>query len=505
MKKKPYRSLDQVYLSESFAKQVPPPPRNIVYINKENSEILVHKNPPNGPMKEFKGVSDQLADNIARLIDKSRSWKTKEGKDVSAENIIDEALAKDGWKYRAVSEPVHAAFSKHNLNVDAFENLIAIQTDPDNPTRKLIEAGDTSSPTLYFNLIPNSFKALFNNPEDALKVVTDLFNIVPQLKGINVGRGEVATTLISDAVKGKTGDLLFPGFGEVEFKDYDARMIGAGKSYAIEGTQDELANILSQEASASLPERALQVARKDVLNFIEKALSESPESAKSTNLPNIRNYLTNVKNALDDDMTLQDLIGTIETAIPQVVARNKVVKVVEDLKKNIISRLTSYQAAKKREPMGDFLSSVTAFFSDVDSLSNEQLARGIVACRTYDLNQNDKEQLVTFILQNINFFRHNLKDSMGLRYIIAALHIALYKHFHNFRGIIFATGRPSKKDMSEEEKANIANKKVVFFSVPGNSIGEKIFTTYNFLRNNNAKVNISIDKRGAAAQVSLPS
>jgi len=505
MKKKPYRSLDQVYLSESFNKPVPPPPRNIVYINKENAEILVHKNPPHGSMQEFKGVSDQLADNIARLIDKSRSWKGKSGKDVSANNIIDEALSKDGWSVKAVSERVHSAFDKYKLNVDAFENLITIQTDPNNPTRKLIEAGDSTAPKLYFDLIPDTFKALFSNPEDALKVVGNLFNIVPQLKGINVGRGEVATTLISDAVKGKTGDLFFPGFGEVEFKDYDARMIGAGKSFAIEGTQDELANILSQSAAESLPEKALRAAKKDILNFIEKALSESPESKKSTNLPNIRNYLTNVKNALDNDNNLQDLVSTIETAIPQVVAKNKVVKSVETLKKNIVDRLTAYQTAKKVEPLKDFLSSVNAFFGDIDSLTNDQLAKGIVACRTYELNENDKEQLITFIMQNINFFRHNLKDMQGLRYIIAALHIALYKHYHNFKGIIFASGRSFPKDTPEDVKEDISHKKVMFFSVPGNSIGEKLFTTYNFLLKNNAKVNISIDKRGAAAQVSFPS
>jgi uncharacterized protein YukE len=446
-------------------------------------------------MQEFKGVSDKMADSVANLLNKSQAFKSKSGKDVSAESIIDEALAADGWSGTEAVERVHTAFNKVRLNINSFENLIAIQTDKNNPFRKLVEAGDGTNFIPYLNMVPDSFKTLLVNPEDYKRLLQELFVIDFKIGGISVGKGEVATTLISDAVKGKTGDLFLPGFGEVEFKDFDARMVGTGGGYAVEGTQKELNEILSQTSSPGLSERALQVSKKDVLNFIDKLLTELPESKKAANKPEILKYLDEIKYALDNDKTLQDLMSTIDQVIPQIVDQAKVVGTIKTLKDNIIKKVGAYQAAKAGKAVKNFSSAVKAFFSNIENLSDEQIARGIVACRNYNIAPDEQSALVDFLLKNIEFIRSQLGDYNFLKKLIAGLHIAIYKTHHNFKGIIFVTGG--------SKAADVASKKIIFFTVPGNTIGEKIINTIKFLQSHNVSISISVDNRGPAAQVSF--
>lgn len=508
MKKKPYRSLDQVYLSETFAKPVPLPPRAQITIFREQgsplADVLVQRNPPEGNIHPFK-VSDSLAQRVINILNKEKKFKSASG-ETSPNEIIKQAVVDiDHWPEQIHSK-VTAIFDKYNLNPETFENLKKIQIEKDNPTSELIRAGDGKEFKPYINLIPDSFKQLFENPDDAFKVVRDLFNIKDNISGINIGKGEVSTSLISNATKEKTGDLTFPDLGEVEIKDYGARMIGTGGGYAVTGTARELSDLLGETSSASLPERALQAARKEILTFVEKELSQSERSKSYTNTPAVREFLANIKYSLDDDRSLEELINTIETAIPQITKADKVVKTVETLKKKIVANLKNYIAAKKTAPITNFLSAVNAFFSNLENLSDDQIARGIIACRNYDVDRSSLDQIIQYILNNMNYFKTNLIQNPNfIRFIIGALHIALYKHVQNFRGILFVTGKKMPKNATDEIKEDISHKKIIYYSVPGNSLAEKFSNTINFLQDNNAEIRINIDQRGNAAQVSFKS
>lgn len=68
-KDKKYRSLDEVYLENSFAIPVPPPPRAKIFFT-EKGTVLLQKDPPQGNVEEY-NVGDEKLQKVKSILSKS--------------------------------------------------------------------------------------------------------------------------------------------------------------------------------------------------------------------------------------------------------------------------------------------------------------------------------------------------------------------------------------------------------------------------------------------------
>jgi len=488
--KKPYKSLKDIYLNESFSKPVPILPRSRVLIYRENADVVVQQDPPHGQMHEFE-ISDKLANKLINTLTRQKSVKTPEG-EASVDSLIQKALEIDRWneanpRWKQVLTSIQSYFDEANLNADKFYELISLQKDKDNLVRTVLigkSLGSNGAVAAYnFNdLIPDKFKQLFVNPQDAISVMDKIYNYDFKAK-VYVGKGEIALTLISDAIKGEKGDLYFDGIGEVEYKASEARLGGDG--YAGVSSSEELSKIFAsspntQQLSAKILDRAKEMAYKAIESWITKRGKDEQ----------IINYLKQVQNALNDDKTLQQLISTIDQVIP---TDSTTAKWKSQLKTSVKSQIEEFTRKKAGEIKGTFKPAFEAFFNNWQTLTDEQLAKGLVACRSYSLEsgkgQSLKTELETYLLNKIKSNKNAILASSDTRLrLLAAIHLVLYHYVEEFKYIIFGNNK---------------TKNLVTFTFPGNSVGEKIESAYNFLNQVKASIGNSIDKFGPSVQVTV--
>ena len=274
MKKKPYRSLDQVYLSESFAKPVPLLPRQTIL--GEASLLVYSTDHPEG--KPYENIDDETAKRIVKML--RRSEKSSSGKSVN--QVIQEVLKIDHWNGEHVFDRVLKSFDLVKINSSTFENLKAIQTDKENPLRKFIESASSATTQIeLIDLIPKGFVNLFENDDlnSALTVLNSIWLITDAEQQANVGPGEISLSIMSDAVKGNTGDLYFDGFGLVDVKGAGARLGGDGRAHTT--TKNELEQILQQVSpELSIKGQILLGIKNIIISVIDKIIKKKPDLAK---------------------------------------------------------------------------------------------------------------------------------------------------------------------------------------------------------------------------------
>jgi len=478
MKGKNYKSLDEIYLNESFAKPVPPLPRNTIYIYREKSDVVVHTNPPHGSIQKFE-VSDDMANQIIRNISSQKKHQTEQG-ELSVHGVIDKVLILDGWKagnseYNSLLDRVIKIFTTSNFKPENFNNLIQIQNDKNNKFRNnlLQSPGEVFA---FKSLIPGSFLQLFEG-EEGYKVADNLWAVTFKAK-VNVGSGELAITLLSDSVKGITGDLLFDGIGEVEVKGSNARMGGGG--FCHNNTPAELNNIISAE-QGKLSEKTLSRIKSDIYNKIKSFIEEREKIkgrvvvAKEDQIK----YLSDVRDALDNADRLAEIFKTIDTAgLPSKMAKSLKVSVDE------------YSRYKQGEVKGQFAPAFVTFFSMAGELTDEQLIRGIVATRNYEASN-----ILPALSSVVSTLYFNYKDELfangtyteNLRTLVAAIHTVIYHTNQNFRGIIFL---------------NDETRNLLYFKF-SNNLQKDIESIYTLYKNANAKINLSIGESFKSAGITL--
>lgn len=476
--KKPYKSLDEIYLKESFAKSVPPPPRNIIYVYREKAEVVVHKNPPHGSMQEFK-VSDEVANQIINSISSQEKRQTEEG-ELSVNEIIDKVLILDGWKagnkeYNALLDRVIKIFTSGNFKAENFNNLLKIQKDKNNKFRTALLAspGNVFS---FKSLVPEQFIQLFEG-DGGYEVADNLWPITFKAK-VNVGPGELAITLLSDSVKGKTGDLLFDGLGEIEVKGSKARMGGDG--YCHSNTPTELNNIISSE-QGKLSEKTLLRIKSDTYKRIENFITSREQITGKVKVPVASQvkYLKDIRDALDNVDSLDELLRAVDQS---------------GLPKNIIKSLKSsveeYIKYKKGEVKGQYGPALGTFFSMASELSDEQLVKGIVASRNYSVANilNDLTNIVNSLYMK---YKGELFSggtyTRNFEWFMASLHTAIYHYVQKFRGIIYL---------------NDSTRNLLYFEF-SNNLQENIESLYSLYKNTNASIILSADATFKSAGVTL--
>jgi hypothetical protein len=477
---KKYRSLDEIYLQESFAKKVPGVPGTRVIFVSEEADVVIQANPPAGDVKSFR-VSDKVAKEIIGSINKHAPSKTEEG-ELTVSTIIDKVLTDDGWKagnkdYPALLERVIGIFSRGELKPENFNNLLKIQKDKNNKfrTQLLASPGQVFD---YQSLIPETFVDLFEG-DNGIRVADELWSVTFKAK-VNVGAGELAFTLLSDAVKGKVGDLFFEDIGEVEVKGLGARMGGDG--YCHSHTPAELNKILSAEGENKLSEKTLLRIKADIYKKIENFIKSREALKGKVIVPKEQqvSFLTAVRDALDNADTVNELLKDIDNfGLPA------------NIKTQLKQAVKDYSEHKAGKIKGLFSPAIKTFFSLVGELTDEQLAEGIVATRNYSAVaelSNLKNYVQGLIASSKTEFFTETGFTYNLYRLITAIHIALYQKIQKFNNILFL---------------NDTTKKLVDFKFESNDLGQNITSVYNFLKKYNAAINMSVDDKFKSAGVSL--
>lgn len=477
---KKYRPLDEVYLKESFAKSVPLPPYRIVI--REDADVVIQKDPPHGEVKEYR-VSDEVAKEIRNTIKKQEVSKTEEG-DLTASAIIDKVLEIDGWKsgtrdYPALLERVIGIFSRGEIIPQNFNSLITIQKDPNNKFRKDL-LSNPQQVYAYQDLIPESFLKLFE-ANGGLKVADELWGVTFKAK-VNVGAGELAFTLLSDAVKGKTGDLLFKDIGEVEVKGLGARMGGDG--FCHNHTPNELNKILSKD-SGNLTEQTLQRVKAEIFKKIETFIKSREALKGRVTVPKEQQiqYLSQVRDSLDNSENLNQLLTNIANFGLPATVQAQLKQAVKD-----------YTEHKTGQVKGLFSPAIKTFFSLSKNMSDEQLAAGIAATRNYSAT-TEVPELIQYLTNMLSQKRNDFFPQQGsnaynynLYRLIASIHTALYRAVQKFNYILFI---------------NDNTKKMVVYKFEEGNLGQTIESIYNFYSKYDAAFNMSIDDKFKSAGVTL--
>jgi len=502
--KKPYKSLKDIYLKESFAKPVPLLPRQTVLNEQPGmAEILIQKDP--GEQLPVYKVSNKLADQILKAIYRSQG-ADNEGVD----SIIASCLEIDGWAPKnkgqdsAVFHSVVRAFETADLNYDNFKNLLALQTDKDNPIRtKLLK--DLKVHSLN-DLVSDKFKSLFKTPESAYEVLRLLWGILPQSQ-VNVGPGELALTMLSDAKKGLEGDLQFD-FGLVEVKGNGAAL-GSGK-IANSETYTELNKLLATYAGNISIQSSNVVKQREI---IKKALSDLKMIYSANKKPANRKLKTD-KFYTPDPETLEKIKTEISNMLKALENTNSLINLInksnllDETKADLLKRAQLLQRIEKGEvlstkggTMSKFAPAVTAFFSQ--NLDPEVIIKGTRYLRSSsNTNQDEIEKVAgELLVDNPNLLK--IAAGIGVQTsplyrFIGAIHVAEYYQEKQFTYIVFFNS-------DAEDKTKLPTKIVALYFKPGSSFIENVKMVFNFFNSEdvNVKISLGVDNQRGTVRVEL--
>jgi len=521
--KKPYRPLSEIYLKESFARPVPLLPRQTI-LGEANgmAEILIQKD--TGEDLPVYKVPNEVADEVLKRIKRAeQQLGDKEG--FTVDKIIAQCLELDGWagegkgQNSSVFREVVNAFNAVELNYKEFNKLLSLQTDKDNPVRTVLL--NDLKPHSMVELLSDKFKALFADPAGALTVLQSLWRLIPDGgKNVNVGPGELALTLISDAVKGKEGDLQFD-FGLVEVKGNNAAL-GSGK-YAVVNTYEELNRIMASKIGGASV-RAINIDRQKsiILNLIDELIAQydkfvaDPASVKATPADTqlhvkTRELLKNLKIKASQAKSFQELVSDVQNSDLKEVKKTRtktlpgekaiLLKELELLRRVEAGEVTSIAGGEKSR----FNPAVNAFFSN-PNLSEENKLEGIKFIVSDEKTNKDevaevaKELLSSYpdLLTWKSVGKSYEGDSTSdLNRFIGAVHLAEYQQEKKFKYIIFFNA--DRKDI------NKLPTRIVALSFANSSFKEDVKRVFEFFKDKdiNASVKLGIDNTRGTVRIAI--
>ena len=518
--KKPYKSLEDIYLKESFAKLVPLLPRHLVLGEDSGmAEILIQKD--QGEQLPIYKVPNKVADQILKTIKRNEVTQNEPGAQ-SVNNIIAKCLEMDGWAAQgsgqesSVFSEVVRAFELVDLKYENFKQLEALQRDKNNPVRNiLLKNPAVHSPN---ELLSDKFQALFATPSGALEVLTSLWRIQPQ-SDANVGPGELALTLISDAVKGKEGDLEFD-FGHVEVKGNNAAL-GSGK-VAVNATYEELNKILSAKAGgASIQSTNIEKQKAAILNSIQGYINDytkhvnnsekyPPQDAKlhvdiKTKLKNLlerareaKNFQELVNDVKNSGLPATKKVRTKEGGIREERGeKTRLLDQIELLRRIEAGEVTSTAGGEQSK----FNPAVNAFFSNPRITVADRI-EGIKHVRSSD--RTNQEQIAEVAASLLKTYPKLLSWETGTSYsdlnrFIGAIHVAEYQQEKKFKYLVFFN-----KDA--KDKAALPTKIVSLgFAGTGNTFKEDVVRVFEFFKRKdvNASVKLGVDNTRGTVRVAI--
>jgi hypothetical protein len=491
------------------------PRQTVLGEEKGMAEILIQKD--QGEQLPVYKVPNEVADQILKTIRRAEVSQDERG-DESVNNIIAKCLEIDHWAREGSGQKspvffeVVRAFDSVELNYKEFKNLEALQSDKDNPIRNVL----LKDPKVHSlnQLLSNKFKALFVNPSDASEVLSILWSIQPK-SDANIGPGELALTMISDAIKGQEGDLQFD-FGHVEVKGNNAAL-GSGK-VAVNSTYEELNKILSAKAGGtSVQSTNIEKQKTAILSSIEKYINEY-----SAFIANARRYLPQDtelhkahKSKLEDlqkkantAKSFQELVNDIKDSdLPEVntTRTGKTSKGVKAKLLDQIEMLRRIEAGEVTSTAGGeyskFNPAVNAFFSN-PRITAEDRIEGIKYVRSSDrTNQEQIAEVAKSLLEKYpKLLSWETGDSYSdLNRFIGAIHVAEYQQEKKFKYIVFFNKDAKDKNALPTKIVSLG------FAGTGNTFKEDVVKVFEFFKRDdiNAAVKLGVDNTRGTVRVAI--
>ena len=455
-----FRSLEQIYSQDCVGKPVTPLTRHTIVerykiVLKDEDQVSVDQE-----------ISPEMYNKIRREV--LRTTKvTIDGEEFTVDEVIDKILKIDAWdegnaEYEdAFLKPIINTFNQADINPEKFVDLYRLQTSKDNKFRQEFIQNPGVEKNLY-DLIPKEFLELFGSHEDARKVFNKLYDINPPIARVAVGRGEIALTFISDAIKGDKGDLDIPGLGEIEIKGTGARLGGDG--HAVDRSVGAINNIL-QLVGTSLTTVEINQLKQSLYNTLDVMLRAREQATRSpVDLATLRVF----SNMLRADFTVDDIIEDIQAFSA------KLGKTITD---KLIKHISNIKDAQAPDRAHSYTSAVRLFFSVADQMTYEKFIDGVVSLRNYHLANRlpNITAAVKSLIPESEYKRFTSKELYEP--LVVALHLYCYLLKEHFSYIVFI---------------NDSQKRAICFKTE-EEVDDNLQTAYKFFSEHNFQYKISVD------------
>ena len=350
--------------------------------------------------------------------------------------------------------------------------------------------------TKPFNLLKElgqDIKQMFKTEEDAQKCLKELIGVAFDIDRVSVGPGEFAITLITNAGKGKTGDLDVPYVGEVELKGDNGRI---GKGKRMNTALGKLEEILVANNSSVFTHYIPKI-----VGGIEKKLNGL--SSTESKIPGLPEVIASIQGQLQaivetkypntypsigeqDIVNLNVLINNPpEGVVVPAGATGAANTLTTTEKSGSDSNLYNFNKLINRINDTSYQISTTngfqIFFNTDHGLEYDDYIKALAEMRTEELHSSHTEELVkgikTFVTPEV--VKRLIEGDLDLlSYIGAAIQIAGYQSREGFEYILFF----SKKTYN-----------AIAIDTQGDNIGEVVSKVFKQMIKHSFKIPLSVD------------
>lgn len=414
-KKKPYKSLAEIYLEQSFAKPVPELPRRTVL-----GEAKVHITFDDGRVKEIV-TSDYTASKLLGVETKITS---------NINELVKQWFQAGGWGNEAIGigVPLLMTIIERNLKtnntgvvkevIEDINNILKIKKSLNNFKDSLSEKNYSS----FVKNFPVKLKQL-----SAANLIKDIEkNLVFMEGSVAVGPGEVLATLYSEMVNPEKGDLMFRDGRKVEVKGSTTEKSGGrpGSKSVVDAATRVLAT-LRKEYGMQLQQMDMKTNEE-----LKKLFSQAKEKID----PNVRFPSSQKNKSLFIDITNRYLTGAFNLNNIKEIGNLKAFAKAGDVltRSNIGTQILNQVEAYKEGREGKEMKTFTNYFNTTKD--PVELANKIVLFSVHPENV-DKNLILKYI--------NNIGDKFDSSYaakIVSAIQIADYQAEEKFSYIIFFNG-----------------------------------------------------------------
>ena len=465
-----FRSLEDVYAGQCAGKPVVPLQRHVVT---ERYSITL-KDADNVAVDQE--ITPDMFNKFRREVSRSTTVEI-EGKQYTVNQVIDMILRLDAWDQgnpeytEKFLVPVTGVFNHADINPDGFAALYKLQTDKNNKLRTELVQQPGVTKSLYA-LIPAAFSGAFKNPQDAQRVFDMLYNINPSIANVGVGRGEVALSFISDAIKGDKGDLEMSGLGEVEIKGDGARLGGDG--HAVDRSIAAINSILELVGS-SLSNVEIKQLKNELIAELNSIISSRENTIRSKV---VVNALKNLANKIQQEASVDEITSDVQQAAPVL---------NQEIYKTLIKKINYIKKASIPSKVHTFTEAIRLFFSAVDQLPYEKFIDGVVSLRSY-YAQNEISTIAAAVRSLIPESEYkSYNDPKKYEPLVVALHLVCYLLKEQFAYIVFLNDRSKDAICYQSQQDAASNLKA----------------SYKFFSRNNFKFKFSVDPTRKSVSVTF--
>lgn len=444
-----------------------------VYVEAVNDSVTVLGKKEEQPIERVGQVDIDYYNRLKKIV------KAKEG---GLEDLIHKLLNISGWSpnkiknYETVAfKPTYSAFIEAGISVETVTTIINLK-ESNSPVLNILDddlrSGDIFNTKQSISRVLNQI----NDDGDYNKLIDLLWQVRPAVGGSNVGPAEACYTLLTNAKKGKKGDLYLDNIGEVELKSNNA-LIGSTDGIGVGHTPKDLLNLLNDKKkhiqtafefrkASNIYNIEYRKLNKNI-NNIKNELTKKREKLQLRigpvldfilkiieNIDNITRHDPIIINKIHQlDMILKSNAGITFAGKNHIVndllkLYNKRIKQLElqanydnpNFSNQDIEEFMDWYKKTEKSPIS-FQKVIEFFFHNDWSLSDDEMTEALYATRNFELGSNN-EQLKQQIHGIVKDYGDKIiTDFELLKKIILAIHMYCYQQNHKFHYILIVNDK----------------------------------------------------------------